>query len=175
MTYKDINNRFTQIVAEYIAKGYTFNTSSMGGSQGEIANIDLTNGTEIIRIVVSSFSNWRENLEGVEIAIGRCTDNVRPTPVSSTKPCGTPTLRSSTPSTSTRSAAMTTSTVPVKKPKLQERSGTPGTHSGSFPAPNTSPATKQRPSQNGLSVTSSATSGSTPLRSRSPRAATATV
>ena len=78
MTYRDINNRFTEIVAEYIAKGYTFNTSSMGGSQGEIANIDLTNGKEIIRIVLSSFSNWRENLEGVEIAIGRCTDNVRP-------------------------------------------------------------------------------------------------
>lgn len=78
MTYKDINNRFTQIVTEYITQGYTFNTSSMGGSQGEIANIDLTNGKEIVRIVVSSFNNWRESLEGVEIVIGRCTDNVRP-------------------------------------------------------------------------------------------------
>lgn len=78
MTYKDINNRFTEIVAEYIAKGYTFNTSSMGGSQGEIANIDLTNGKEIIRVVVSSFNNWRENVEGVEISIGKSTDNVRP-------------------------------------------------------------------------------------------------
>ena len=78
MRYCDINNRFTQIVTEYINKGYTFNTSSMGGSQGEIANIDLTNGKEIIRVVVSSFNNWRENVEGVEIAIGRSTDNVRP-------------------------------------------------------------------------------------------------
>lgn len=78
MTYEDINNRFTEIVAEYIAKGYTFNTSSMGGSQGEIANIDLTNGKEIIRVVVSSFNNWRESVEGVEISIGKSTDNVRP-------------------------------------------------------------------------------------------------
>lgn len=78
MTYKDINNRFTELVAEYIAKGYTFNTSSMGGSQGEIANIDLTNGKEIIRVVVSSFNNWRENVEGVEISIGKSTDNVHP-------------------------------------------------------------------------------------------------
>ena len=77
MTYKDINNRFTEIVAEYIAKGYTFNTSSMGG-QGEIANIDLTNGKEIIRVVVSSFNNWRENVEGIEISIGKSTDNVHP-------------------------------------------------------------------------------------------------
>ena len=78
MTYRDINNRFTEIVAEYIAKGYTFNTSSMGGSQGEIANIDLTNGKEIIRVVVSSFNNWRENVEGVDISIGKSTDNVHP-------------------------------------------------------------------------------------------------
>ena len=78
MTYTDVNNRFTQIVVEYIGKGYTFNTSSMGGSQGEIANVDLTNGKEIIRVVVSSFNNWRENVEGVEITIGRSTDNVRP-------------------------------------------------------------------------------------------------
>ena len=78
MTYKDINNRFTQIVAEYIAQGYTFNTSSMGGSQGEIANIDLTNGKEIIRILVDNFHDWRESVEGVKIIIGKSTDNVRP-------------------------------------------------------------------------------------------------
>lgn len=78
MTYKDINNRFTQIVAEYIAQGYTFNTSSMGGSQGEIANIDLTNGKEIIRILVDNFHDWRESVEGVKIIIGKSTDDVRP-------------------------------------------------------------------------------------------------
>lgn len=78
MTYADINKRFTQIVTEYICKGYAINTSTMSGSQGEIANIDLTNGKEIIRVLVDSFTDWHENLEGVKIIVGRSTDNVRP-------------------------------------------------------------------------------------------------
>lgn len=80
MRYIDINKRYTEIVAEYIAKGYTINTASMGGSQGEIANIDLTNGTEIIRILVNSFTDWNSayGLEGIEIVVGRNTDDVIP-------------------------------------------------------------------------------------------------
>lgn len=32
MNYAEINNRFTQVVAEYLSKGYIINTASMGGS-----------------------------------------------------------------------------------------------------------------------------------------------
>jgi len=79
MKYADINRRYTEIVAEYMAKGYTINTVSMGGSQGETCKIDLTNGTEIVRVMVDTFSDWRENIEGVEIAVGRVVDGlVRP-------------------------------------------------------------------------------------------------
>lgn len=78
MKFCDINKRFTNLVTEYIGKGYTFNTSSMGGSQGEIANVDLTNGKEIIRILVENFSDWHENVEGVKIVIGKSTDRVIP-------------------------------------------------------------------------------------------------
>ena len=79
MKYADINRRYTEIVAEYMAKGYTINTATMGGSQGETCKIDLTNGTEIVRVMVDTFSDWRENLEGVEIAIGRVVDkDVKP-------------------------------------------------------------------------------------------------
>lgn len=35
MKYIDINQKFTAKVAEYIAKGYTINTATMSGSQGE--------------------------------------------------------------------------------------------------------------------------------------------
>ncbi len=73
MTYADINKRFSEIVAEYLNKGYTFNTATMGGSQGEIAKVDLTDGTDIIRISIESFSNWEEDVEGLEIIIGRDT------------------------------------------------------------------------------------------------------
>lgn len=79
MKYADINKRFTEIVAEYIGKGYTINSSSMRGSQGETAKVDLTNGTEIIRILVSSFSEWDDlSLEGEEIIVGLVQDKVVP-------------------------------------------------------------------------------------------------
>lgn len=79
MKYADINRRYTEIVAEYIGKGYTINTASMGGSQGETCKIDLTNDAEIIRVMVDTFSDWENNLEGVEILVGKVTDkDVRP-------------------------------------------------------------------------------------------------
>ena len=79
MKYADINRRYTEIVAEYIGKGYTINTASMSGSQGETAKIDLTNGAEIIRVMIDTFSDWTNNLEGVEILVGKVTDeDVRP-------------------------------------------------------------------------------------------------
>lgn len=55
MNYAGINKRYTAIVAEHMAKGYTINTRTMTGSQGDYAHIDLTNGTEVIRIMVDTF------------------------------------------------------------------------------------------------------------------------
>lgn len=81
MKYADINKRFTETVAEYMAKGYTINTATMGGSQGETAKIDLTNGTEIIRIRVESFYEIVDdycNIEGDEIIVGKVMDDVKP-------------------------------------------------------------------------------------------------
>lgn len=79
MKYADINKRYTEIVAECIGKGYTINTATMSGSQGETAKVDLTNGTEIIRIMVDTFSDWMNSLEGVEITVGKVMEeDVRP-------------------------------------------------------------------------------------------------
>ena len=79
MKYADINRRFTEIVAEWMAKGYTINTASMSGSQGETAKIDLTDGKEIIRILVDRFSDYAAHVEGVEIIVGKALDaDVRP-------------------------------------------------------------------------------------------------
>lgn len=78
MKYSDINKRYTEIVTEYMTKGYTINTASMSGSQGEVAKIDLTDGNEIIRIRIASFSDWKANVEGFEIIVGKSTDNVKP-------------------------------------------------------------------------------------------------
>ena len=50
MKYADINKRYTETVSEYLARGYTINTRTMTGSQGDYAHIDLTDGTEVVRI-----------------------------------------------------------------------------------------------------------------------------
>ena len=79
MKYVDINKRFTEIVSEYITAGYTMNTATMTGSQGEITSIDLTNGNEILRVLVTRFTDWSElcTLEGVEIIVGQAGNEDR--------------------------------------------------------------------------------------------------
>lgn len=78
MKYIDINRKFTAVVNSYMMQGYTFNSSTMGGSQGEIVHIDLTNGTEIIRVLLQKFSGDMVTDGGVELIVGRVTDNVHP-------------------------------------------------------------------------------------------------
>lgn len=79
MKYSDINKMFTTEVNKYLAQGYRFNTASMNGSQGELAKVDLTNGTEIIRIVACTFSKeWDK--QGIELFVGRVAEKegIRP-------------------------------------------------------------------------------------------------
>ena len=78
MKYMDINKRYTEIVTEWIGKGYTINTATMSGSQGEKARVDLTNGTEVIRVLIGSYNDYKEHTEGIEIIVGKCIDNVKP-------------------------------------------------------------------------------------------------
>lgn len=82
MKYADINKRYTEIASEYMTAGYTLNTATMTGSQGEIASIDLTDGKEIIRVLVTSFHDWEgQNIyDGVDIIVGRASEGDRVTP-----------------------------------------------------------------------------------------------
>ena len=80
MKFVEINKRYTEIVAEYMAKGYTINAGTMGGSQGEIANIDLTDGNEVIRVLVTKGYEHDENwntFDYCQIIVGKCTDKVK--------------------------------------------------------------------------------------------------
>lgn len=88
MRYAEVNARFTAKVAEYIANGYVFNSSTMSGSQGEIAKVDLTNGKEIIRVNLGR-AYGRENgidelggvsfwYDGLRLTVGRYTGNLKP-------------------------------------------------------------------------------------------------
>ena len=79
MKYADINAKYTAIITEYLAKGYIINTRSMCGSQGDYAHIDLTDGTEVIRIMVDTFHEWTDiTLDGLEIIVGRADSEVIP-------------------------------------------------------------------------------------------------
>ena len=52
MKKNDIRTAYTQKVAELLAQGYTIFPDTMSGHQGEIAKVDLTNGSEILRVLL---------------------------------------------------------------------------------------------------------------------------
>lgn len=84
MFRKDIENLYTDTIKEYLEKGYRIYYSTMGGSQGEIAKIDLTNDKEVIRILLESKNEcYRDNpvhkhidLNYFTIIVGRNTDKL---------------------------------------------------------------------------------------------------
>jgi len=85
MKFESINRKFTETVAEWMAKGWYINTASMRGSQGEIGKVDLTDGTEVIRVLLDNFREWgiriedkRYEFEGVKIVVGKVTDGTIP-------------------------------------------------------------------------------------------------
>ena len=85
MKYAELNRRFTEMVAGYMAKGYIINTATMDGSQGEIAKVDLTDGKEILRVRLKSFYE-HERIEdghyfygeGIVLTVGRADPKVKP-------------------------------------------------------------------------------------------------
>ncbi len=77
MTKNDVNRIFTEKVAELLAQGYQIHTSTMGGSQGEIAHIDLSKGSEILRVLLDRESDWGEACgDYLAIRVGRNTDQL---------------------------------------------------------------------------------------------------
>lgn len=85
MKFAEINRKYTETVAEWIGKGYTINTATMAGSQGELAKIDLTDGHEIIRVMLKTCSrpvvkidDRYYYLDHLELIVGRVTDNITP-------------------------------------------------------------------------------------------------
>lgn len=78
MKYKDINQKYTELVSKYLAAGYLINSATMSGSQGETASIDLTNGTQIVRLTIKTFYDMDDYLDGVEIVEGRVVESIEP-------------------------------------------------------------------------------------------------
>ncbi len=78
MKFAEINAIYSAKVASMIGAGYIINTTTMNGSQGEIAHIDLRKGNEVIRVYLHSemTHNYKEGIYGDQIilTVGRCTD-----------------------------------------------------------------------------------------------------
>lgn len=76
MKKQDIRSEYTKKVAELLGKGYTIYPDTMNGSQGEIAHIDLTNGNEIIRVLLERGLCWSRIGDGftgnmITMTVGR--------------------------------------------------------------------------------------------------------
>jgi hypothetical protein len=68
-----IGRRYTEVVAEWIAKGYIIDLA-FARSGGEISKLDMTNGAEFVQIMVDRFEEWETNLTGVEIVVSKRAD-----------------------------------------------------------------------------------------------------
>lgn len=84
MKKHEIEAIFTAKVQEYILKGWRINTTTMSGHQGEIAKIDLTDGNDIIRILLESKSEWsreyHNETEAVILTVGRSIEQFQQRP-----------------------------------------------------------------------------------------------
>ncbi len=76
MFKNDIRRIYTEKVTELLNQGYTIFPDTMGGSQGEIAHIDLTDGSQILRVLLERGLCWSHIDDGfhgevVTLTIGR--------------------------------------------------------------------------------------------------------
>ena len=70
MNKDDISSVYTAKIAELLSAGYQINPWTMSGSQGEIAKVDLTNGSETIRVLIETRCEFPIG-QIVTITIGR--------------------------------------------------------------------------------------------------------
>ena len=76
MKKQDIRNLYTQKVTELLNQGYTIFPDTMNGSQGEIAHIDLSNGSEILRVLLYRDRHWDRFADGytgetIKLTVGK--------------------------------------------------------------------------------------------------------
>lgn len=78
MLRKDVEQMYTDTIKDYMEKGYRIYYSTMGGHQGEVAKIDLTNDKEVIRILLDNKTEIFNHmiLEYLTIIVGRNTDKL---------------------------------------------------------------------------------------------------
>ena len=66
-----VERMYTAKVAELLNQGWHIHTSTMPGHQGEVAHVDLTDGSEIRRVLLERDTHW-DRIDG-----GYCGDVIR--------------------------------------------------------------------------------------------------
>ena len=85
MKKQDIRRIYTQKVTELLAQGYTIYPDTMNGSQGEIAHIDLTDGNEIVRVLLEKAHTCPDRYDDedaywgdvIRLTVGRAAPDTR--------------------------------------------------------------------------------------------------
>ena len=80
MFKNDIRRIYTEKVTELLNQGYTIFPDTMGGSQGEIAHIDLTDGSQIVRVLLERDTHWEREEGGywgdiIRLTVGRAGED----------------------------------------------------------------------------------------------------
>lgn len=80
MKYADINRAFTDMVQKCLSMGWTINTASMSGSQGEVAKVDFTDGKQIARAMLEKRYDSEMSVEYycISLAISGKDSRVKP-------------------------------------------------------------------------------------------------
>ena len=83
MKKQAIEKMYTEKVAELLNQGWHINTTTMPGHQGEVAHIDLTDGSEIRRALLYREMVWGHEPgdfhgDRVVVMVGRNTDRLWP-------------------------------------------------------------------------------------------------
>lgn len=76
MKKQDIRKIYTEKVTELLNQGWNIFPDTMNGSQGEIAHIDLTDGSEIRRVLLERDTHWEREEGGywgdvIRLTVGR--------------------------------------------------------------------------------------------------------
>lgn len=74
MTKQDIRIAFTETISDLLAKGYFIFPDTMGGTQGEIAKIDLINGTEVVRVFLDTTHNPDTFATQIKLIVGKAPE-----------------------------------------------------------------------------------------------------
>lgn len=74
LTKQDIRRAYTEAIIDLLAKGYFIFPDTMSGTQGEIAKVDLSNGSEVIRVFLDHSYDDDTFASQIVLIVGKAPD-----------------------------------------------------------------------------------------------------